>query len=124
MSPYNTPIWDPYTKNKIGLKQYKGGLHAGPYITSIIDQVLQPCLNSLLGGPLHRDGQMRVYVFSSILSMGLWQYFFQIIYSLLTEFPITAIQGYFARFKLLGIITSTSSFRWLCAVEYPSRGRC
>ena len=34
-------------------------------VTMIIGQALQPCLNSLLGGSLNKDGQMRVYVFSS-----------------------------------------------------------
>ena len=51
----------------LGSKQSKGGLHAEPYVTSIIGQVLQPCLTSLLGGPLHRDGQMRVCLFFKIV---------------------------------------------------------
>ena len=69
------PMWDPppstHTHTHIpnikyfSQKKSKGGLYAGLCVTMIIGQALQPCLNSLLGGLLNKDEQMRVYVFSS-----------------------------------------------------------
>ena len=86
-------IWDPHNKNKIlQLKNIQRRADAGSYATMIIGQALQLCFNSLLEGPLNKNRQMRVYDFSSKLSMGLCQYLSQIIYSQLTEFPGSAIQ--------------------------------